>query len=122
MLSGYLLAEYCPDSHACDASTGEELGELGRCDGRSMWGIITALTLTSPLLILILQVRQCSAACPLPLPIERLLQAPQNAFPGPCRMQACSQISICMTRGCIIVRHLLPVSAASRNDQTRNYQ
>ena len=56
MLSGYLLAEYCPDAHACDASTGQELGELGSCDGRSMWGIITALTLTSPLLILTLQV------------------------------------------------------------------
>lgn len=63
MLSGYLLAEYCPDAHACDASTGEELGELGRCDGRSMWGIITALTLTSPLLILCLQVRLLMVAC-----------------------------------------------------------
>lgn len=64
MLSGYLLANYCPDTHACDAETGQELGELGRCDGRSMWGIITALTLTSPLLILILQVRQLPAAVP----------------------------------------------------------
>ena len=38
MLSGYLLQEYCPDAHACDARTGEEMGELGRCDGRRMWG------------------------------------------------------------------------------------
>ena len=30
--------------------------QLGRCDGRSMWGIIGALTLMSPLLILTLQV------------------------------------------------------------------
>ena len=63
MLSGYLLQEYCPEAHACDARTGEEMGELGRCDGRRMWGIIGALTLTSPLLILILQVRHMFLAC-----------------------------------------------------------
>ena len=63
MLSGYLLQEYCPDAHACDARTGEEMGELGRCDGRRMWGIIGTLTLTSPLLILTLQVRPIFLAC-----------------------------------------------------------
>ncbi|CAK0785525.1 hypothetical protein CVIRNUC_008735 [Coccomyxa viridis] len=54
-LSGYLLQEYCPDARACDAPTQQEMGELGRCDGRRMWGVIAGLTLMSPLLILTLQ-------------------------------------------------------------------
>ena len=60
-LSGFLLQEYCPESHACDAPTRQEMGELGRCDGRSMWGIIAGLTLMSPLLILTLQVTAAAA-------------------------------------------------------------
>ncbi|BDA46855.1 hypothetical protein COCOBI_09-3080 [Coccomyxa sp. Obi] len=55
MLSGALLQAYCPDAHSCDSETGQETGELGMCDGRKMWGIIGALTLTSPLLILLTQ-------------------------------------------------------------------
>ena len=57
MLSGALLQAYCPDAHACDRVTGMATGELGPCDGRKLWGIIGALTCTSPLLILLLQAR-----------------------------------------------------------------
>ena len=61
MLSGALLQAYCPDAHSCDSETGQETGELGVCDGRKMWGIIGALTLTSPLLILLTQASQSSS-------------------------------------------------------------
>ena len=57
MLSGALLQAYCPDAGACDRETGVATGELGACDGRKLWGIIGALTCTSPLLILLLQAR-----------------------------------------------------------------
>jgi hypothetical protein len=57
MLSGALLQAYCPDAHACDRETGLATGELGPCDGRKLWGIIGALTCTSPLLILLTQAR-----------------------------------------------------------------
>ena len=60
-LSGYLLQEYCPEGHACAAPARQETGELGRCDGRRMWGIIAGLTLMSPLLILTLQVEAAAA-------------------------------------------------------------
>ena len=57
MLSGALLQRYCPDSGACDRETGAQAGALGACDGRALWGVIGALTLTSPLLILLTQAR-----------------------------------------------------------------
>lgn len=64
MLSGALLQAYCPDAHACDRMTGEAAGELGPCDGRKLWGIIGALTCTSPLLILLLQARSHPPSLP----------------------------------------------------------
>ena len=62
MLSGYLLDRYCPDNGACgDVSKGKpavqpETGEQ-TCHGSAMWGLVTLLTLTSPLLILLTQAR-----------------------------------------------------------------
>ncbi len=67
-LSGKLLAMFCPDTHACDhngaaAALNAVVGRIattmhgavtqavGECDGRLLWGIICAVTLTSPLLI-----------------------------------------------------------------------
>lgn len=67
MLSGALLQRFCPDSGACDRETGVTMGALGDCDGRALWGVIGALTCTSPLLILLTQARS-STAPPLPCP------------------------------------------------------
>lgn len=79
-LSGKLLAVFCPDTHACDharnmvndtaagvvghvknaaaaaaaavhAAGGAVADAAGECNGRLLWGIICAVTLTSPLLI-----------------------------------------------------------------------
>lgn len=79
MLSGYLLERYCPGSGTCDhtkeaeglATGGSGLRALVRgfaspaapgpdaatCRGGTMWSIVSALTLTSPILILLTQVR-----------------------------------------------------------------
>ena len=60
ILGGYLLQRYCPGAPGpggdCPAGGGggerRREGDAARaCDGRSMWGIIGAVTMTSPLLI-----------------------------------------------------------------------
>jgi hypothetical protein len=66
MLSGYLLHTYCPDTGQCtnDLDPAAALPpppmpspapEPTMCDGRSMWGIITALTIMTPMAILVFQ-------------------------------------------------------------------
>ena len=58
MLSGKLLQDFCPDTSPCDARTqGAPDGGTGTCNGRALWGIIGCITLTSPLLMLVLQAR-----------------------------------------------------------------
>lgn len=61
ILGGYLLQRYCPGAPGpggdCPAGVGGGVSVVGEgdaaraCDGRSMWGIIGAVTMTSPLLI-----------------------------------------------------------------------
>lgn len=48
MLSGKLLQAFCPAGEPCD---GKHSGITGTCDGRSLWGVITAITITSPIMI-----------------------------------------------------------------------
>ena len=48
-LSGWLLATRCPGNGPCPGAP------AGACDGRALWGIISAVTLTSPLAILVAQ-------------------------------------------------------------------
>lgn len=55
MLSGKLLQDFCPDTAPC-SSQERGAGGTGTCDARALWGIIGAITATSPLLILVLQV------------------------------------------------------------------
>lgn len=75
MISGALLAAYCPDNGQCNAPGGEggpgrrllqaaarALGVGGdeppvsECNGRALWLIVGCITLSSPLLILLTQV------------------------------------------------------------------
>ena len=61
ILGGYLLQRYCPGAPGpggdCPAGVSGGVSVVGEgdaaraCDGRSMWGIIGAVTMTSPLLI-----------------------------------------------------------------------
>ncbi|KAK9826871.1 hypothetical protein WJX81_002389 [Elliptochloris bilobata] len=56
MLSGKLLQDFCPDTAPCGAAErGAGSGGTGTCDARALWGVIGAITATSPLLILVLQ-------------------------------------------------------------------
>ena len=85
MISGKLLEAYCPDNGQCDSQhqapsgrrllsslTGGILASAGKiiqareltadppvseCDGRMLWLIVGCITLSSPLLVLLTQVR-----------------------------------------------------------------
>ena len=70
MISGWLLQAYCPDNGECvEGAGGRRLlaaltgglaggagGPAAECDGRTLWGIVGVLTLSSPLAILLTQV------------------------------------------------------------------
>ena len=82
MLSGKLLQDFCPDTAPCDAQErAPPAGGTGTCDGRALWGIIGAITLTSPLLILALQ------ACP---PCPRRSALPLTCTCTPCEKKSCA--------------------------------
>jgi hypothetical protein len=49
VFSGWLLRAHCPGNGACPApGSGAPAPPPGNCDGRALWGIIAAVTLTSP--------------------------------------------------------------------------
>ena len=55
-LSGWLLARFCPGNGPCPGPGDPgPVPSPGGCDPRSLWGVITAITLTSPLTILVFQ-------------------------------------------------------------------
>lgn len=58
MVSGLLLEKFCPDDGMCDDGSRPIIPPDQRfCDGVSLWGIIGLMTLVSPILILVTQVR-----------------------------------------------------------------
>ena len=64
MLSGKLLQDFCPDTAPCSSQErGAGAGGTGTCDARALWGIIGAITATSPVLILVLQVHPPAHSC-----------------------------------------------------------
>jgi uncharacterized membrane protein YgcG len=55
-LSGWLLTRYCPGNGPCPGPGDPgPVPAPGACDPRSLWGVISAITLTSPVAILIFQ-------------------------------------------------------------------
>ena len=81
MLSGKLLQDFCPDTAPCTSQErGAGAGGTGTCDARALWGIIGAITATSPLLILVLQVQRPAHRVPFPGCKQQSLAAGQLAL------------------------------------------
>ena len=61
-LSGALLQRFCAGNGPCPSTKKRKPGEApgpapppGNCDGRALWGVISAITFTTPFAILLLQ-------------------------------------------------------------------
>ena len=61
-LSGALLQRFCAGNGPCPSTKKRKAGEApgpppppGTCDGRALWGVISAITFTTPFAILFLQ-------------------------------------------------------------------
>ena len=61
-LSGALLQRFCAGNGPCPSTKKRKTGEVpgpdpppGNCDGRALWGVISAITFTTPFAILLLQ-------------------------------------------------------------------
>ena len=61
-LSGALLQRFCAGNGPCPSTKKRKPGEApgpppppGNCDGRALWGVISAITFTTPFAILFLQ-------------------------------------------------------------------